>query len=178
MIKTARLSLVGAKCYTVLLIISDEYCHHVIVYLSPKIIESGITSSGFLQFDAKDFDDIGLTKLGKKLFLKIFTELKGNFKSSFYMHGVMLTVTHACSYNNIIVIMILSTHTHTDQQAVEKYHSREGSRSYAPHYSIHVKESDQQTVNGEYTVLVTFKFAVFAQHFIIAIIYLTSATFL
>ena len=77
MIKTARLSLVGAKCYTVLLVISDEYCHHVIVYLSPKIIESGITSSGFLQFDAKDFDDIGLTKLGKKLFLKIFMEVKG-----------------------------------------------------------------------------------------------------
>ena len=39
--------------------------------------ESGITPSGFTQFDEKDFDDIRLTTLGKKLFLKIFTEIKG-----------------------------------------------------------------------------------------------------
>ena len=62
------------------------------LYLFPIIIESGITPSGFLLFDAKDFDDIGLTKLGKKLFLKIFAEVKGNLKSSLYMHGI--TVIH------------------------------------------------------------------------------------
>ena len=54
------------------------------VYLFPIIIDSGITYSGFLQFDAKDFDDIRLTTLGKKLFLKIFMEVKGinNLESS------------------------------------------------------------------------------------------------
>ena len=39
--------------------------------------DSGITPSGFTQFDEKDFDDIRLTTLGKILFLKIFTEIKG-----------------------------------------------------------------------------------------------------
>ena len=51
------------------------------VCLFPIIIDSGITH-GFLQFDAKDFDDIGLTKLGKKLFLKTFTEIKGMINQS------------------------------------------------------------------------------------------------
>jgi hypothetical protein len=41
------------------------------------MIESGITASGFLHFKADDFDDIGLTKLGKRLFLRILTEVKG-----------------------------------------------------------------------------------------------------
>ena len=40
-------------------------------------IDNGITPSGFLQCDMEDFDDIGLTKIGKKLFLRNFMEVKG-----------------------------------------------------------------------------------------------------
>ena len=36
--------------------------------------ENGVTPSGFIQFDAEDFDDIGLTKFGKKLVLKLLAE--------------------------------------------------------------------------------------------------------
>jgi hypothetical protein len=45
------------------------------VYLFP--VENGITPSGFLLCDVKDFDDIGLTKIGKKLFLRTLIEVKG-----------------------------------------------------------------------------------------------------
>jgi hypothetical protein len=41
------------------------------------MIENGITSSGFLLCDAEDFDDIRLTIIGKRLFLKALTEAKG-----------------------------------------------------------------------------------------------------
>ena len=37
--------------------------------------ENGITPSGFIQLDAEDFDDIGLTKFGKKLILKALAEV-------------------------------------------------------------------------------------------------------
>ena len=52
-------------------------------FLTPSVV-SGISPSGFLLCDEKDFDDIGLTKIGKKLFLKMFMEVKGiiNLKSS------------------------------------------------------------------------------------------------
>ena len=52
-------------------------------FLTPSVA-SGISPSGFLLCDEKDFDDIGLTKIGKKLFLKMFMEVKGivNLKSS------------------------------------------------------------------------------------------------
>ena len=52
-------------------------------FLIPSV-DSGISPSGFLLCDEKDFDDIGLTKIGKKLFLKTFMEVKGmiNLKSS------------------------------------------------------------------------------------------------
>ena len=36
--------------------------------------ENGVTPSGFNLLDAEDFDDIGLTKIGKKLILKILAE--------------------------------------------------------------------------------------------------------
>ena len=38
--------------------------------------ENGVTPSGVLQLSAEDFDDMGLTKVGKKLFLKTFSEIK------------------------------------------------------------------------------------------------------
>ena len=52
-------------------------------FLIPSI-DNGITPPGFLLCDVKDFDDIGLTKIGKKLFLKNFKEVKGivDLKSS------------------------------------------------------------------------------------------------
>lgn len=37
--------------------------------------ENGITPSGFIQLDTEDFDDIGLTEIGKKLILKILAEV-------------------------------------------------------------------------------------------------------
>jgi hypothetical protein len=40
------------------------------------IIESGVTASGFSLLDEEDFDDLGLTKIGKKLVLKILPESK------------------------------------------------------------------------------------------------------
>jgi hypothetical protein len=46
-------------------------------------IDNGITPSGFFLCDAEDFDDIGLTKFGKKLILKILTKIKGIVKSGF-----------------------------------------------------------------------------------------------
>ena len=39
------------------------------------ILENGITPSGFTQLDAEDFDDIGLTKFGKKIILKTLAKL-------------------------------------------------------------------------------------------------------
>ena len=51
-------------------------------------VDSGISPSGFLLYDEKDFDDIGLTKIGKKLFVKIFMEVKGIWliSSQVFMH--------------------------------------------------------------------------------------------
>jgi hypothetical protein len=37
--------------------------------------ENGVTPSGFIQLGTEDFDDIGLTKIGKKLILKTLAEL-------------------------------------------------------------------------------------------------------
>ena len=37
--------------------------------------ENGVTPSGFTQFDPEDFDDIRLTKFGKKLILKALAEV-------------------------------------------------------------------------------------------------------
>ena len=36
---------------------------------------NGVTPSGFIQLNAEDFDDTGLTKIGKKLILKILAEV-------------------------------------------------------------------------------------------------------
>ena len=46
----------------------------IMVYLFP--IENGITAAGFPLCDVEDFDDIGLTKFGKKRVLCAFTEVK------------------------------------------------------------------------------------------------------
>ena len=43
------------------------------VFLS---IDNGVTASGFSQSDEEDFDDLGLTKFGKKRILKILPEIK------------------------------------------------------------------------------------------------------
>lgn len=39
-------------------------------------LENGVTPPGFTQLDADDFDDLGLTKIGKKLVLKCLAETK------------------------------------------------------------------------------------------------------
>ena len=39
--------------------------------------ENGLTPPGILLLDAEDFDDMGLTKIGKKLVLKILNGIKG-----------------------------------------------------------------------------------------------------
>ena len=44
-------------------------------YWYSLILENGITPSGFTQLDAEDFDDIGLTKFGKKIILKTLAKL-------------------------------------------------------------------------------------------------------
>ena len=41
-----------------------------------NFIENGVTASGFSQLDEEDFEDLGLTKIGKKLILKILPESK------------------------------------------------------------------------------------------------------
>lgn len=38
--------------------------------------EKGVTPSGFIQLDARDFDNLGLTPIGKKLVLKTLAEVK------------------------------------------------------------------------------------------------------
>ena len=38
--------------------------------------ESGVTPLEFIQSDAEDYDDIGLTKFGKKRVLKLLAEVK------------------------------------------------------------------------------------------------------
>ena len=40
------------------------------------IIENGVTASGFSLLDEEGFEDLGLTKIGKKLILKILPEIK------------------------------------------------------------------------------------------------------
>ena len=39
-------------------------------------IDNGVTAFGFSQLDEEDFEDLGLTKIGKKLILKILPESK------------------------------------------------------------------------------------------------------
>ena len=39
-------------------------------------IENGITSFGFTQLNARNFDDIGLTDFGKNLLLKTLEKIK------------------------------------------------------------------------------------------------------
>ena len=59
----------GKYNYTSML--NTYYCYDNII----SSIENGVTPSGFIQLDAEDFDDIGLTKIGKKLVLKILAEV-------------------------------------------------------------------------------------------------------
>ena len=47
----------------------------IIITFNLLYTENGVTPSGFYQLDAEDFDDIGLTKIGKKLILKILAEV-------------------------------------------------------------------------------------------------------
>ena len=65
MIKIAILSLV------ITIIVANENFD----YWYSLILENGITPSGFTQLDAEDFDDIGLTKFGKKIILKTLAKL-------------------------------------------------------------------------------------------------------
>ena len=46
------------------------------------ISENGVTALEFVQSDAEDYDDIGLTKFGKNRVLKILTEVKTVSRSS------------------------------------------------------------------------------------------------
>ena len=77
----------------------SKFAHYIYYDIAIRYLyttDSGITPSGFTQFDEKDFDDIRLTTLGKKLFLKIFTEIKGIVNLSWYIHDKKrLTVKHA-----------------------------------------------------------------------------------
>ena len=50
---------------------SFDYCY----MYSLIVLENGITPSGFTQLDAEDFNDIGLTKFGKKIVLKTLAEV-------------------------------------------------------------------------------------------------------
>jgi hypothetical protein len=76
-------------------------------------IENGITASGFLLCDTEDFDDIfddiGLTKIGKKLLLKIFTEVKG-------IVAILPQVESLCmgfTLTHIIIIITMSFFVHS-----------------------------------------------------------------
>ena len=40
------------------------------------LIENGVTASGFSLLDKEDFDDLGLTKIGKRLIVKMLPEIK------------------------------------------------------------------------------------------------------
>ena len=64
--KIAKFSVVSYFCYNVI---------HNVNNLIVQIIENGITPSGFIRLDTEDFDDIGLTKFGKKLILKTLAEV-------------------------------------------------------------------------------------------------------
>ena len=51
-------------------------CHNIIINLNFYLrVENGVTPLGFVQSDADDFDDLGLTKFGKKRVLKILKEV-------------------------------------------------------------------------------------------------------
>jgi hypothetical protein len=108
------------------------------VYWFP--IENGIIPSGFLLCDAEDFDDIGLTKIGKKLLLKIFTEVKGIVNLSQIESLCMgFTLTHITTWT-------LFTLPHTgqrDQQPAEEDHPHEGSRGQAPQHSRQAPSSER-----------------------------------
>ena len=45
-------------------------------FLYNHCIDNGVTAFGFSQLDEEDFEDLGLTKIGKKLILKILPEIK------------------------------------------------------------------------------------------------------
>ena len=51
-------------------------CSHIVI-IYDSCSENGVTVSAITQLDAKDFNDIGLTLIGKKVFLKAFSEIKG-----------------------------------------------------------------------------------------------------
>ena len=53
----------------------------VIQCFSTILIENGVTASGFSLLDKEDFDDLGLTKIGKKLIVKMLPEIKGTVPS-------------------------------------------------------------------------------------------------
>ena len=105
-------------------------------------IDSGITPSGFFQCDVEDFDDIGLTKIGKKLFLKIFTEVKGIVKSRLL----------SCAG-----IQFHASYTHTgqygDQQPSERDHSHDGAKGHAPQHSDQMDKNNESTINGTYIIV-------------------------
>ena len=69
MIRIAKLSLVSS------VLMASTYATVVIMVMGLSS-ENGVTPSGFTQLDADDFDDLGLTKIGKKLVLKCLAETK------------------------------------------------------------------------------------------------------
>jgi hypothetical protein len=81
------------------------------------LIENGIGPSGFLQCDVEDFDDIGLTKFGKKQILKIFAKVKGIIKinhaythhqlSIFHNYIIFYSQTLAINLQGIQIIMFV-----------------------------------------------------------------------
>ena len=52
-----------------------------IQFFSTILIENGVTASGFSLLDKEDFNDLGLTKIGKKLIVKMLPEIKGTVPS-------------------------------------------------------------------------------------------------
>ena len=96
-------------------------------------IDNGITPSGFPLCDVEDFDNIGLTKIGKKLVLRNFTEVIGNQSQ----------VQSLCMAYNIAV-----THAYLTLSTLTRIYTgqrHEGSRDQHPRQA---EGRDQHTVNG------------------------------
>ena len=55
--------------------------------------EIGVTASAITQLDAEDFNGIGLTLIGKKVFLKAFSEIKGMQVHQSQVESVLLKHT-------------------------------------------------------------------------------------
>jgi hypothetical protein len=99
------------------LVSTCTYIHTCIVVQTTKLlplvciipIENGITASVFLRCDAEDFDDIGLTKFGKKRILKTFTEVKGMDNHSqvneIYVSCPLVIHTQANSHQKETILM-------------------------------------------------------------------------